>query len=81
MKEIPLHHKQTLRDLASALGMPLTSLFRMKSGRDRVIMPFTSALKPDLTEVHKVGRVLYSVSKLDPVDLHYIDFNNSVHVD
>jgi hypothetical protein len=24
VKEIPLHHKRTLRDLAGALGMPLT---------------------------------------------------------
>jgi hypothetical protein len=53
----------------------------MRSGRDRVIMPFTSALKPALTEVHNVGCVLYSVSKLDPVDLHYNNFYNSVHVD
>jgi hypothetical protein len=59
MKEILLHHKRTLKDLAGALGLPLTLLFRMKSGRDRVIMPFTSALKPALTEVHKVGCVLY----------------------
>ena len=81
VKEIPLHRKRTLRDLAAALGMPLTSLFRMKNGRDRVIMPFTSALKPALTEIHKVGRVLYSVSKLNPADLHYNDFYNSVHVD
>ena len=81
MKEIPLHHKRTLRDLAGALGMPLTLLFRMKSGRDRVILPFSSALKPALTEVHKVGHALYSVTKLDPIDLHYNDFYNSVHVD
>jgi hypothetical protein len=44
-------------------------------------VPFTSALKPALTEVHMVGRVLYSVSKFDPVDLHYKAFYNSVHVD
>ncbi len=81
VKEIPLHHMRTLRDLAGALGMPLTLLLRMKSGRDRVIMPFTSALKPALTEVHKVGHVLFSVSKLDPIDLHYNDFYNSVRVD
>jgi hypothetical protein len=82
VKEIPLHHKRTLRDLAATLGMPLTSLFRMKSGRDRVFMPFTSALKPALTEFHKVGCVVYSVSKRNPVDLHYKeDFYNSVHVD
>jgi hypothetical protein len=81
VKEIPLHHKQTLRDLARALGMPLTLLFRMRSGRDMVIMPFTSALKRALTEVQKVGCVLCSVSKLDPFDLYYNDFYNSVHVD
>ena len=44
-------------------------------------MPFTSVLKPALTEVHMVGGVLYSVSKLDAVDLHYKAFYNSVHVD
>ncbi|KAI2507526.1 hypothetical protein MHU86_6914 [Fragilaria crotonensis] len=81
VKEVPLHHKRTLRDLAAYMGMPLTMLFRMKRGLDRVIMPFSSSLKPALTEIHKVGRVLYSVSKLDPVDLHYNDMYNSVHVD
>ena len=81
MKEIPLNQKRTLRDLSAALGMPLTTIHRMKSGHDRVIMPCTSALKPALTDIHKVARVLYSVSKLNPVDLHYHDFYNYVHVD
>jgi hypothetical protein len=81
VKEIPLNQKRTLRDLSAALGMPLTTIHRMKSGHDRVIMPCTSALKPALTDIHKVARVLYSVSKLNPVDLHYHDFYNYVHVD
>ncbi len=54
----------------------------MKSGHDRVIMPFTSALKPALTDmIHKAARVLSSVSKLNPVNLHYHNFYNYVHVD
>ena len=52
-----------------------------KSGDDRVIMSCASALKPELTDVHKVARMLYCVSKLNPVDLHYHDFYHYVHVD
>jgi hypothetical protein len=34
VREIPFHQKRTLRDLAAALAIPLTSLHRMKCNRD-----------------------------------------------
>jgi hypothetical protein len=75
VKELPLHHKKTLRDFER-------SCCSSRNAIDIVVYHLaTSALKPALTEVHKVGCVLYSVSKLDPVDLHYKNFYNSVHVD
>ena len=49
--------------------------------QDVVIMPRSLALKPMLTEIHKVQRVLFAASKLNPVDNHFHPFDNSIHVD
>ena len=81
VKAIPLNHKRTLRDLSTALGIPLTTLHQMKDGDDRVIMPCTIALKPALTDIHKIARVLFACSKIDPIDLHFCDFYDYVHID
>lgn len=77
-----MNQQWTLRDLAAYLGLQLKTLFWMKSGLDSVVIPFTRVLKPAMTDIHhKVGCVLYSVSKLDPVDLYYKDIDNSIHLD
>ena len=84
IKEIPLHKRRSIRALAAALGIPASTLFLMKKGdaEDQpVIRPCTSALKPALTAHHKLIRCEYAMSKLDPVDLQYNDFYQSVHVD
>jgi hypothetical protein len=45
-------------------------------------MPKTIALQPLLTDVHKVQRVLFAVTKLNEVnDHHFHPFYDSVHVD
>ena len=46
-----------------------------------ISMPKSLALKPMLTEMHKVQRVLFAASKLNPVDNHFHLFYDSVHVD
>ena len=82
VREIPFHLKRSLRDLAAALAIPLTSLHRMKTDRDDpVIMPCGSWLKPLLTPEHKNQRVFYAVSKYNPDDNTFHSFYNSVHVD
>ena len=50
--------------------------------RDMVIMPVSIALKPLLTEIHKMQRVLFAVSKVSVENQHhYHHFYDSVHVD
>jgi hypothetical protein len=55
VKLIPLFQRRTIWDLAHALSIPKSTLFRMKcDSDDPVIMTCTSALKPALTEQHKL---------------------------
>jgi hypothetical protein len=52
-----------------------------ESTLDKVIVPSTIALKPLLTEEHKLQRVLYCVLHLNPIDNKYNDFYDNVHID
>ena len=82
IKQLPLYQRKTLRSLAAALGISKSTLFRMKESKlDKVIVPSTIALKPLLTEEHKLQRVLYCVSHLNPIDNKYNDFYDNVHID
>jgi hypothetical protein len=62
---LPLNQRRTIRLIASALEIPNSSVFRMRRDpNDVVIMPKTIALQPILTDVHKLQRVLFAVTKL-----------------
>jgi hypothetical protein len=65
VKEIPLTQKQSIRSLAFALGMPKSTLFRMKQDKlESLIMPVSIAIKPLLTDQHKLQRVFFATDKL-----------------
>jgi hypothetical protein len=84
VKELPIHRRKSLRSLSGALGIPLTSLFRMKQQRDAdsaVILPHTNSLKPLLTPEHQFQRVCYAVMHLNENDHKYDGFYQHVHVD
>ena len=82
IKLVPLLQRRTIRDLASALGIPKSTVHAMKCEKDNpVIIPCTSALKPRLTEHHELLRACYCISKIDPETRLYDDFYESVHVD
>jgi hypothetical protein len=82
VKLIPLFRGRTIRDLAHALSIPKSTLFRMKcDSDDPVIMTCTSALKPALTERHKLLRVTFCLTNIDPVTRQYDNCMQSVHVD
>ena len=82
VKLIPLFKRRTIRDLAHALAIPKSTLFRLKNdGDEPVIMTCTSALKPALTEQHKLLRVTFCLTKIDPLTRRYDHCYNSVHVD
>ena len=48
---------------------------------DPVIMTCTSALKPALTEQHKLLRVTFCLTKIDPLTCRYGNCMQSVHID
>jgi hypothetical protein len=50
-------------------------------GDEPVIMTCTSALKPALTEQHKLLRVTFCLTKIDPLTCQYDNCYQSVHVD
>ena len=82
VKLVPLFQRKSIRNLAAALGIPKSTLHLMKCDKDDpVIIPCTSALKPALTNHHKVLRACYCISKIDPVTRLYTDFYEAVHVD
>ena len=82
IKEIPLFRRRTIRDLAAALGIPKSTLFDLKNENDNpVIMPCTSALRPLLTEHHKLMRTLFCVTKVNPDNGLYEDHYQSEDVD
>jgi hypothetical protein len=81
---LPLNQRRTIRSNASALEIPKSSVFRMRRDpNDVVIMPKTIALQPLLlTDVHKVQRVHFAVTKLNQFnDHHFHPFYDSVYVD
>ena len=78
---VPTHRKRSLCMLASAIGIPVGTLHRMKNEDDNVITPHSNAVRPHLHDHHQLARVLYSVANLDIVSEQYHDYFDSVHVD
>jgi hypothetical protein len=79
---VPCHRRKTLRKLAFTIGVPYTSLHRMKVDKnDSVIVPHSNAIKPTLDEPHKFARVLYAISNLNLDTEQYHDYYDSVHID
>jgi hypothetical protein len=78
---IPLFQRRSMRSLSVALNIPLSTLHAMKTMKDPVIRPHTSVLKPLLSEEHEFQRVCYAVKYFSPIDDHYDDFFQCVHVD
>ena len=68
--------------IATVLDIPKSTVFRMKQDKhDTVIMPRSIAVKPLLTDMHKVQRVLFATSKLTGPENHFHHFYDSVHID
>ena len=86
MANIPHSNRQTLRDLATELGIGKSTVHRIlrsekNNAGDHYLVLHTSSLLPLLTEEHKVARVFYALSKLDYASGCFSSFLNDVHVD
>ena len=79
---LPLFHRRTIRDLAAALNVPMSTVHAMKCDRnDPVVIPTTSVLKPLPKKQHKLLRVCFCLSKMKETTLTYNAFYQSVHID
>jgi hypothetical protein len=77
-----MHRNRTLWKLASAIGIPLGTLHRIKQDKNgNVIVAHSNALMPHLHGHHQLARVLYSVANLDIESEQYHPYFDSVHVD
>lgn len=79
IKEIKCKKRKTYRAAASALGLPKTSLHRL---RQKIIVRHSNAIKPSLTDMHKAYRIEYALSMRDPNNLlEYQNMYDMVHID
>ena len=80
---MPSYQQNTIRNLACALGISKSTLFTMKSDRekDTVILPVSIAAQPLLTEEHKSQRVFYCCENVNFVDSTFNDCFSSIHID
>ena len=86
MQEIPHCKRRTLRDLGVQLGIGKSTVHRIlkseKSGEGKCyIVAHTNSVLPELTDEHKVARVLYALSKLNQETGYFSSFLQDVHVD
>lgn len=83
---IPHCRRRTLRDMANDLGIgksTLQRIVRSEKAEDGgcYVVAHTNSLLPELTDEHKVARVLYALSKLDLETGCFSSFLQDVHVD
>ena len=81
VKTIPLKKRKTDKALAGALGIPYSTVYKMRK-HEKIFKKHKSFLKPKLTEEHKIARIQYALSMRDPNDsTKYRDMYDTIHVD
>ncbi|XP_021758504.1 uncharacterized protein LOC110723454 [Chenopodium quinoa] len=83
LTSVPLYKRRTERVYAAALKIPKTTLHRLtQQGKLRT---HTSTNHPALTEKHKVSRLKWVLSHIDPIpaqgDPKFIDMQHWIHLD
>ncbi|CEG50039.1 uncharacterized protein PHALS_07769 [Plasmopara halstedii] len=76
VKEIPLTQRGSIRALASAVGIPKTTLYELLKDDGN---PVLNAIKPSLTDKNKLERLRYCIDKVRPNGL-FDDMHNVVHI-
>ena len=82
MLEIPLEFKETLRSLAEALQIPLSSLHvpLRKSATEGIVRRTSGYLKPMLDDCHKLRRIQF-IKEHIKADGTFDDMMDKVHID
>jgi len=79
IEQIPLNRRSSLRSIASALGVSLTTLHRrLKDGDFR---KHNSIIKPTLSQQHRLRRVGFCKNYIDMDRRKFDDMNDVIHVD
>ncbi|XP_021772544.1 uncharacterized protein LOC110736587 [Chenopodium quinoa] len=83
LQSVPLHLRQTERSYAATLNISHVTLHNLKKkGRLRT---HTSSNKPALTSDHKVARLKWILSHINPVTSNeeptFVDMNHVIHMD
>lgn len=78
VREVPVEQRGSIRALASAVGIPKTTLFELLREDPSPVRALNS-IKPALTERNKLERLRYCHAKLRPNGL-FDDMFNMVHV-
>lgn len=76
VKEIPLAQRGSIRALATAVGIPKTTLYELLKEDGG---PTINSIKPSLTDKNKLERLRYCVDKVRPNGL-FDDMHNVVHI-
>ncbi|KAE9113484.1 hypothetical protein PF005_g10499 [Phytophthora fragariae] len=76
VKEIPLAQRGSIRALATAVGIPKTTLYELLKEDGK---PTINSIKPSLTDKNKLERLRYCSSKVRPNGL-FDDMHNVVHI-
>lgn len=81
LKQLPMHQRGSLRALASAVGVPRTTLFRLLRDEDDGATSRTTVntVKPVLSDKNKLERLRFCAAKLRPNGL-FDDMFNAVHL-
>jgi transcriptional regulator with XRE-family HTH domain len=81
IKEVPLQHKKTIRKLAKALGVPKTTVHRIKQDTlANAIVPHINSVKPLRTDLNKLSRLSQAESHLNLETGLYNHVDEWVHV-
>ena len=79
LKKLAPCYKQTIRDVAFALKMAHGTVWlRLQSGSMRRV---SSSMKPMLTSKHRIQRLEFALSKIDPVSLLFEEMYDIVMID
>ncbi|XP_021715297.1 uncharacterized protein LOC110683258 [Chenopodium quinoa] len=83
LTSVPLYKRGTERGYAAALKIPKTALHRLRQqGRLRT---HTNTIHPALTEKHKISRLKWVLSHIDPIpaqgDPNFRDMQQWIHLD
>lgn len=85
LRDIPKSDRRTIRSIASKLGIPKSTIGRIsKDEEDDNIIAHTNTLKPVLTELNKLTRLMYAANEVEVGPAGGYRFKageNVVHVD